>query len=1739
MSDGAMAATMAVMKSRILLACVFLLLVSSADAQPAGRFGSGALFSAGSPVVRVPAATLSNAFTIEAWINPTTYGWTDFWRQLTDAQGSGIVFGMSMTRTGTIYFAFYSGANGYPIFTVPAVPRNRWTHIAVTYDGARIRIYFDATEVATRSAAGTLLQTSEPMEIGAGFPGRIDEVRVYSRALTPVEIALDRATPIDPLAPFQVAVTTPEDQSRGVATTPISATFSAAADPGTLTFGLRDPAGASVPATVTYDAGQRRATLVPAAPLVPLTDYVARVQLPALSADTTWTFRTAAADADPRVALAFSEGTGSAVVDSSGNGNTASLADATGWTAGMYGGGVAEEEILLPTTDSVSLSTAFTFEAWIRPSANGWGDLWVQNPNEGLVLYSLSISPAGTLYLAASLGTGWYPMFTSVAVPLNSWTHVAATYDGTRLRMYFDGVEVASRAAHGSLAATAQPIDIGRGFHGSIDEVRIYNRALTPNEIIADRQTTVDARSPLAVTVVTPGNGATGVVAIPVTATFSAAVDAATLNGAFELRNSAGALVPASVSYAAATRTATLMPGSALDPLAEYTARVSTGVHDTAGRQLAGDVAWTFRTAAAAGAPSLALAFSEGIGVLSGDWSGNGNLATLRQGAAWGSGQFGSGLSLSGAAGASVAASESIRLSTAFTFETWVNVPATGTQVLWFRAPDYQGGLPLYALQVVSGGALDFAAVLNDAYLPLRAPATIPPEVWTHVAATYDGSRMRLYLNGVESASRTAAGSLAISNEPMELGPRLAGALDEVRIYRRALAAAEIAADMAMPIDSRQSMISSIEPGAGPIGQAVAIAGVNFGSTQGTSVVTFNGAPAGVSAWADGAISAVVPPGATSGPVVVVRQGVPSNAKAFSVTGPQISAVLSPPPDGLGWNNSSVTVTFACTGADAPVSFCTSPRTIAFSGAGIRVTGQATDQNGVTATLVVILNVDLSGPAMNVYSPKATAVFPPGTATVALKGSAVDALSGAGSVICAGIPAALAGQNFTCQVAVHDGMNSIAVVATDLAGRTTTKNVPVLVADIAPASLEVSPASLTLPAGSSQPLAVFDDRGRPIIGGTWSTSNADSAAVLVEDGVSILYALAPGTATLTVTLGALSAQTVVTVIAADMTPPGGTTLWALTATPATPGVTPGGREVVRATPVAVPENPSVLQPSLFFVERGPYFQDHDTTFQPTVIRAVTAEGREAWRYTLPADTIFGGYSPVRQVVPDDRGGLLVLVSSSRPVCCHAMNETIRRLDGITGEVTWEYGHRETFGRFSEIALHPDGTIFVVEKLSNANSTELVAIDGSTGRPISWWDLTSRHTTYPNQATATSPLVQDDGSVVTVVSRWDNVTFPSASAKIVERATLHWTPPAAALSIDRIIRAEGGEVNLGVGDILAGPWPDGQGGLLVGNISSQSSSGFANLAHVSAGAMISPTVSLPFGTLSARDLQYVLSDNAAYVLVQYWEGSGAGGAKTYKLNPETLGILDVFDLAGGPYVQLTSAIDGGGTLYTSHLQGDAFPIGYGLLAGWVSNTPTVQTAVTTGTATTLWPFRRGTMGRREAPNPRLGIFLKTHSVSGVPGDPSLHSSLRLAPKNQARWAGATGLGFQQDAAGNWFVTIGGHPEPGPCSGYLMGLTNYFDDVDLSNKRYVSPLRYPPNDEEAIVTGLLLSNSHYQGHEVLYRCTPQADDPTYNSNSYAHGLMNKVGLPVPLEAWLLSFLQYGWYKPVPSTHFDPQP
>jgi hypothetical protein len=87
----------------------------------------------------------------------------------------------------------------------------------------------------------------------------------------------------------------------------------------------------------------------------------------------------------------------------------------------------------------------------------------------------------------------------------------------------------------------------------------------------------------------------------------------------------------------------------------------------------------------------------------------------------------------------------------------------------------------------------------------------LQPNTWYHVAATYDGSTMRLYLNGVQVGSTSKTGTIATNaTVPVSIGRNpegsnyLTGTIDDVRIYNRALSSADLATVMGAPSPTNQ-----------------------------------------------------------------------------------------------------------------------------------------------------------------------------------------------------------------------------------------------------------------------------------------------------------------------------------------------------------------------------------------------------------------------------------------------------------------------------------------------------------------------------------------------------------------------------------------------------------------------------------------------------------------------------------------------------------------------------------------------------------------------------------------------------------------------------------------------------------------------------------------------------------------------------------------------------------------------
>src|SRR5262249_59033775 len=101
-------------------------------------------------------------------------------------------------------------------------------------------------------------------------------------------------------------------------------------------------------------------------------------------------------------------------------------------------------------------------------------------------------------------------------------------------------------------------------------------------------------------------------------------------------------------------------------------------------------------------------------------------------------------------------------------------------------------------------------------------------------------------------------------------------------------------------------------PGRGRVGRWVTITGTNFGATQGTSTVKFNGTTATPTSWSATSIVVTVPAGATTGNVVVTVNSLASNGVGFTVTVAPGITTLSPTSGPVG---TSITITRANFGA--------------------------------------------------------------------------------------------------------------------------------------------------------------------------------------------------------------------------------------------------------------------------------------------------------------------------------------------------------------------------------------------------------------------------------------------------------------------------------------------------------------------------------------------------------------------------------------------------------------------------------------------------------------------------------------------------------------------------------------------------------------------------------------------------------------------------------------------------------
>jgi hypothetical protein len=195
------------------------------------------------------------------------------------------------------------------------------------------------------------------------------------------------------------------------------------------------------------------------------------------------------------------EGTGFTTLDVTGHGHSGALKGEISWSQGIqdsfgisyHGAGNATSRLSINDHPDLKFSAtqSFTLVAWARPSAvvtDHWSGVVVKAREAAAGWYGIYMNPNGQWTFRGSQEGG---NVTGGAIKPNAWQQIVAIQDGSAgvRSLYVNGIKVADGPAQA--ADAAGNLWIGQGhaeqesFAGNIDDIRIYNRALTLNEIQA------------------------------------------------------------------------------------------------------------------------------------------------------------------------------------------------------------------------------------------------------------------------------------------------------------------------------------------------------------------------------------------------------------------------------------------------------------------------------------------------------------------------------------------------------------------------------------------------------------------------------------------------------------------------------------------------------------------------------------------------------------------------------------------------------------------------------------------------------------------------------------------------------------------------------------------------------------------------------------------------------------------------------------------------------------------------------------------------------------------------------------------------------------------------------------------------------------------------------------------------------------------------------------------------------
>ena len=764
---------------------------------------------------------VGNGLTIEAWIKPADLAhqyplveWNDgsrigthFWisAAFSGQGGPGCLFA-NIVDTNQVFHFVISQAG--------LLNTSDWQHVALTYDksSGMARLFLNGVNVASANVGSFTPLTTPDLYLGhrlgaAFYSGLMDELTIYNRALTANEIfSIYNADFLgkDFTRPYFTSPSQLPDVALGADYTQQLTTIL-----GTAPVSFSLSAGVLPPGMTLSSAG-----VVSGVPSTPGTfDFtVLATDAVGMATEQLCVLRVLQPVALPADLIAWWRGepaTGSAVPDIIGghdggffSGNTAA---APVYAAhGKVGSAFAfDGTVYVRIPDAVELRPSeMTAEAWVFPTMQSGDHQSViargSSTNEDDIWW-LGVFSGKPRFWSKHFGLGMQVLEAPSAIPLNQWTHLAISFDGTTKRLYINGAQVASQGGLGALVydVAAVPVTIGSDwafnastsrFNGRVDEVSLYRRALSSAEVFSLADAGPAGKSTAGPYINSPSQLPFAMAGRAYAQTFTFVRGTAPVGYAL----AAGSTLPVGLTL---TSAGVLSGVPAKDGTFAFVVRAT----DAAG--LFNEQLCRLQVFDSVPAPAGLVGWWRAEGNAQ-DSAGT-NHGTLRNGAGFAAGEVGQAFSLDGTDDCIEIPDAPALRPVSLTLEAWVAFDATSGGRVVFAKPVGTGGSDSYALWLQNGtlsGAGGDTAGIGPI---LSAPSSLAPGRWYHVAYTFDdGTKQQaLYVNGNQVAIGAVIKSIGYDAQPLLLGrdtengtPNffLQGRIDEAAIYNRALSVWEL-----------------------------------------------------------------------------------------------------------------------------------------------------------------------------------------------------------------------------------------------------------------------------------------------------------------------------------------------------------------------------------------------------------------------------------------------------------------------------------------------------------------------------------------------------------------------------------------------------------------------------------------------------------------------------------------------------------------------------------------------------------------------------------------------------------------------------------------------------------------------------------------------------------------------------------------------------------------------------------